>query len=102
MPTANVETFFSWFQSHKGYVDRFSVDIFDFPVSEGGTGVIALKDIPVSWFSLSHSVISLLLIVSRKARKGTLYSRSLVLSSWAQELVYFLLNLALMHGKMQS
>jgi len=43
-----LQTFFTWFQLHNGYIDSFSMDVIQFPPSEGGRGAIALKDIPVS------------------------------------------------------
>jgi len=77
-------------------VDRSAIDIVNFPISEGGRGAIALKDVPVS----------LAFVVARHflegPRKGTLYSRSLGHSSWVPELAHFLLNLASMHGKVQG
>ncbi|KIM45375.1 hypothetical protein M413DRAFT_442044 [Hebeloma cylindrosporum] len=41
-----IQPFFSWFQSHNGYVDTSTMDVIQFPPSEGGRGAIALKDIP--------------------------------------------------------
>jgi SET domain-containing protein 6 len=54
-----METFFTWFQSHKGYVDRSAIDIVHFPISEGGRGAIALKDVPVSLVFVMARVIFL-------------------------------------------
>src|SRR6266545_1638299 len=47
MPLPGIPEFFSWFQSHGGYIDTSAFDIVTFPPSEGGRGAIALKDIPV-------------------------------------------------------
>lgn len=48
MPTSDVADFLQWFQSEGGYVDLSAMDIVDFPLSDGGRGAIALRDIPVS------------------------------------------------------
>jgi hypothetical protein len=47
-----IQPFLTWFQSHNGYIDSSSMDVIQFPPSEGGRGVIALKDIPVSSFHI--------------------------------------------------
>jgi len=47
-----MQAFFTWFQSHNGYLDTSSIDVVEFPPSEGGRGAVALKDIPVNNFLL--------------------------------------------------
>ena len=42
-----LRAFLDWFQSNGGYVDLSSMDLTDFPASEGGRGAVAVKDIPV-------------------------------------------------------
>ncbi|KAJ3564428.1 hypothetical protein NP233_g8304 [Leucocoprinus birnbaumii] len=41
-----MEGFVDWFQSHGAHLDTSAVGIFTFPLSEGGRGAVALKDIP--------------------------------------------------------
>ena len=48
MALDDMQVFFSWFKSHNGQMDTSSMDIMQFPPSEGGRGAVALKDIPVS------------------------------------------------------
>jgi SET domain-containing protein 6 len=50
-----VPKFLDWFQAHQGTIDTSSVDVINFPPSEGGRGAVAVKDIPVS-----HHLISFL------------------------------------------
>lgn len=40
-------SFLEWFQANGGSLDVSSVGINTFPLSEGGRGAVALKDIPV-------------------------------------------------------
>ena len=43
-----MKKFYTWFKTHNGQVDTSSMDVIQFPASEGGRGAVALKDIPVS------------------------------------------------------
>lgn len=42
------QAFIAWFQKNGGSIDLTAMGIADLPLSEGGRGAIALKDIPVS------------------------------------------------------
>jgi N-lysine methyltransferase SETD6 len=44
----NMQSFYTWFKSHNGQLDTSSVDVIQFPASEGGRGAVALRDILVS------------------------------------------------------
>lgn len=54
MPTPDIAEFLHWFQSEGGYVDLSAMDIVEFPLSDGGRGAIALRDIPVSGINSFH------------------------------------------------
>lgn len=55
MALDDMHIFFTWFKSHNGQIDTSSIDIIQFPASEGGRGAVALKDIPVSLFKCVSS-----------------------------------------------
>ncbi|PPQ84597.1 hypothetical protein CVT25_015800 [Psilocybe cyanescens] len=63
MPSPEIQSFLSWFQSHGGYIDTSAMDVVDFPASEGGRGAIALVDIPEN--HVVFSVPRLLLLTPR-------------------------------------
>ena len=48
MALDDMQQFLTWFKSHNGQLDTSSMDVIQFPASEGGRGAVALKDIPVS------------------------------------------------------
>ena len=48
MALNDMQSFYTWFKSHNGRLDTSSVDVIQFPASEGGRGAVALKDILVS------------------------------------------------------
>jgi hypothetical protein len=48
MALDDMQIFYTWFKSHNGHLDTSSMDVIQFPASEGGRGAVALKDIPVS------------------------------------------------------
>jgi len=50
MPSPEIQTFFTWFQSQNGYIDTAAMDVVQLPASEGGRGAIALLDVPVRPF----------------------------------------------------
>ena len=48
MALDDMQNFFTWFKSRNGQLDTSSMDVIQFPASEGGRGAVALKDISVS------------------------------------------------------
>jgi hypothetical protein len=55
MAMAEPNNFIKWFQDAGGTLDTHAMGITDFPLSEGGRGAVALKDIPVTFSSTSLS-----------------------------------------------
>lgn len=49
MALNSMQIFYTWFKSHNGQLDTSSMDVIQFPASEGGRGAVALKDIPVGF-----------------------------------------------------
>ena len=108
MPLPGIPEFFSWFQSHGGYIDTSAFDIVTFPPSEGERGAIALKNIPVSPLIL----LSVLFLSQKKntkankltgkARKATRFSRYRNRYFFLKEPAGYLINSVLMLGKPPS
>lgn len=42
-----LDAFVSWFEQNDGILDKEHIGFTTFPVSEGGRGAVALRDIPV-------------------------------------------------------
>ncbi|KAF8813911.1 SET domain-containing protein [Phlegmacium glaucopus] len=59
MALDDMQNFFTWFKSHNGELDASSMDVIQFPASEGGRGAVALKDIPEGHviFTIPRSLI---------------------------------------------
>ena len=111
MPLPGIPEFFSWFQSHGGYIDTSAFDIVTLPPSEGGRGAVALKNIPVSPPKKNGAFRHpfLLLFFSKekrkankligKVRKATRFFRSRHRYFFLKEPAGYLISSLLMPGK---
>ncbi|KAF8967820.1 hypothetical protein BDZ97DRAFT_1801404, partial [Flammula alnicola] len=73
-----IQSFFSWFQSHNGYIDTASMDVIQLPLSEGGRGAVALRDIPEG-----HTVFSIPRSLVLSTRTSVLPSRVRLHEGWS-------------------
>ncbi|PPR01715.1 hypothetical protein CVT24_001591 [Panaeolus cyanescens] len=59
MPSTEDQAFLDWFKAHNGKIDTDSVTLKDFGASEGGRGLVALRDLPENYdvFSIPRSLV---------------------------------------------
>lgn len=95
-----MQIFFTWFKSHNGQLDASSMDVIQFPASQGGRGAVALRDIPVSLkYLLSSTVFTLETNYLLFWRKAMSYLRYPAPWFYRPGHVCSLRNLDLTHGR---